>query len=61
MALPSRTTARLVIIGNEILGGKVLDTNSSYLLRRLRALGVSCTGVVVVPDSIPRIAYIQTC
>ena len=43
-------TARLVIIGNEVLSGKVEDANSPFLLRRLRQLGLCCTGVVVVPD-----------
>jgi len=49
-------TARLVIIGNEILSGKVVDANGPHLLRRLRQLGVRCTGVIVVPDEIDRIA-----
>ena len=31
-------TAGILIIGNEILSGKVADTNSSYLCRELRAL-----------------------
>ena len=44
-------TARLVIIGNEVLSGKVQDANSPFLLRRLRQLGLRCTGVVVVPDT----------
>jgi len=39
-----------VIIGNEVLSGKVEDANSPFLLRRLRQLGLRCTGVVVVPD-----------
>src|SRR5262249_19863405 len=33
-------TAGILIIGNEILSGKVTDTNSPYLCRELRALGV---------------------
>lgn len=49
-------TARLVIIGNEILTGKVADSNGPHLLRRLRQLGVRCTGVAVVPDELDRIA-----
>jgi molybdenum cofactor synthesis domain-containing protein len=43
-------TARLIIIGNEVLSGKVQDANSPFLLRRLRQLGVHCTGLIVVPD-----------
>ena len=34
------TTAGLVVIGNEILSGKVVDTNSPYLAGQLRELGV---------------------
>ncbi|MCP4867582.1 MAG: competence/damage-inducible protein A [Proteobacteria bacterium] len=49
-------TARLVIIGNEILSGKVEDSNGPHLLRRLRQLGIRCTGVDVVPDELDRIA-----
>src|SRR5215470_3654492 len=33
-------TAGILVIGNEILSGKVVDTNSPYLCRELRALGV---------------------
>jgi molybdenum cofactor synthesis domain-containing protein len=52
----SRRTARLVIVGNEILSGKVVDSNSPFLLRHLRRLGVRCTGVSVIPDDVPSIA-----
>jgi molybdenum cofactor synthesis domain-containing protein len=45
-------TAALVVIGNEILSGKVADTNSAYLARELRALGVSLRRIVVIPDEI---------
>ncbi len=33
-------TAGILIIGNEVLTGKVVDQNSPYLVRELRALGV---------------------
>ena len=33
-------TAGILVIGNEILSGKVVDANSPYLCRELRALGV---------------------
>ena len=33
-------TAGIVVIGNEILSGKVVDANSPYLCRELRLLGV---------------------
>ena len=50
------TTAALVVIGNEILSGKVVDTNSAFLARELRALGVSLRRILVVPDEIEMIA-----
>ncbi len=37
---PRDRTAALIVIGNEILSGKVTDTNSPFLARELRALGV---------------------
>lgn len=52
----ARATARLVIIGDEILSGKVQDANSPWLLRRLRRRGVACTGVAVVADRIEDVA-----
>jgi len=51
-----RPSARIVVIGNELLSGKIQDSNSPWLMRRLRALGVACSGVVVVPDTIPEIS-----
>lgn len=42
--------ASMVVIGDEILGGFVTDTNSPWLADRLRAHGVPLDRVVVVPD-----------
>lgn len=42
--------ASIVIIGDEILGGFVRDTNSGWLAERLHALGVPLDRVVTVPD-----------
>lgn len=44
------TTAAIVIIGNEILSGKVCDTNSTYLCRELRQLGVNVQRIITIPD-----------
>lgn len=52
----SRKTVRLVIIGNEVLSGKVADANTPFLLGRLRQIGAVCTGVRLVPDTIPAVA-----
>jgi molybdenum cofactor synthesis domain-containing protein len=49
-------TAAIVVIGNEILSGKVVDTNSPYLCRELRALGADVDRIVVIPDEIDVIA-----
>jgi molybdenum cofactor synthesis domain-containing protein len=50
------STAGILIIGNEILSGKVQDENTPYFLRELRALGVDVRAVHVVPDEIDEIA-----
>jgi len=49
-------TAAIVVIGNEILSGKVVDTNSPYLCRELRALGVDVLRITVIPDDVDVIA-----
>lgn len=43
-------TAAILIIGDEILKGHTLDTNSAFLTRALRKLGVSVQRITVVPD-----------
>ena len=43
-------TAGIVIIGNEILSGKVRDINSFYLVCELRVLGVAVKRISVIPD-----------
>jgi molybdenum cofactor synthesis domain-containing protein len=49
-------TAGILIIGNEILSGKVVDTNSPYLCRELRSLGVDVERIVTIPDMVDVIA-----
>ena len=49
-------TAGIVVIGNEILSGKVVDANSPYLCQELRPLGVDVQRVVVLPDAVAVIA-----
>ena len=49
-------TAGIVVIGNEILSGKVVDTNSPYLCQELRPLGVDVRRIVVLPDDVEVIA-----
>ncbi|MBI5025856.1 MAG: competence/damage-inducible protein A [Nitrospirae bacterium] len=48
-------TAGIIIIGNEILSGKVRDINSPYLTDELRALGVNVLRISIIPDDIDEI------
>jgi molybdenum cofactor synthesis domain-containing protein len=50
------SSAGILVIGNEILSGKVVDTNSPYLCRELRALGVDVERILTIPDAIDVIA-----
>jgi molybdenum cofactor synthesis domain-containing protein len=50
------SSAGIVIIGNEILTGKVQDENTPYLLRELRRQGVDVPRVHVISDVISEIA-----
>lgn len=45
-------SAGIIIIGNEILSGKVTDTNSPYLCRELRELGVDVDRILTIADEI---------
>jgi molybdenum cofactor synthesis domain-containing protein len=49
-------TAGIILIGNEILSGKIVDANASYLCRELRALGVEVRKISVIPDEVALIA-----
>ena len=49
-------TAGVIIIGNEILSGKVVDTNSAFLARELRSLGVTVRCILTIPDELDTIA-----
>ena len=49
-------TAGIVLIGNEILSGKIADANAAYLCRELRQLGVELRRISVIPDEVELIA-----
>jgi molybdenum cofactor synthesis domain-containing protein len=49
-------TAAALVIGNEILSGKVEEANVAVLARTLRSLGIALTRVVVIPDEVETIA-----
>jgi molybdenum cofactor synthesis domain-containing protein len=46
-------TAGILIIGSEVLSGKVTDENSPYLARELRELGVEVRRILTIPDEMP--------
>ena len=49
-------TAGFLVIGNEILSGKVVDTNSPFLAKELRKIGVDLERILTIPDDIDVIA-----
>ena len=49
-------SAAALVIGNEILTGKIADTNTTVLARGLFELGIELRRVLVVPDEIDVIA-----
>ena len=49
-------TAAALVIGNEILSGKIADTNTTFLARGLFELGIELRRVVVCPDEVDTIA-----
>src|SRR4029434_5608715 len=49
-------SAGIIVIGNEILSGKVADTNAPFLARELRALGVDLRRILTIPDELDEIA-----
>jgi molybdenum cofactor synthesis domain-containing protein len=49
-------TAAALIIGNELLSGKVAETNLFELARTLRALGVTLRRAVTLPDDLEALA-----
>jgi FAD synthetase len=49
-------TCAMVVVGNEILSGKVQDTNAYFAARELRRIGVTLKRITVVPDEYQPIA-----
>jgi nicotinamide-nucleotide amidase len=57
MSQASTTRASTVIaVGDELLAGFTLDTNSHWLAQRLRTLGIPLKRVTLVRDRVPEIA-----
>ncbi|MEW6214934.1 MAG: molybdopterin-binding protein [Nitrospirota bacterium] len=49
-------TAGIIIIGDEILSGKVQDINSQFMVKELRLHGIDVRRISVIPDDINEIA-----
>lgn len=45
-------TAGIIIIGDEILKGQVVDTNTIFLTKKLYDLGVQVKKISVLPDEV---------
>lgn len=54
--MPDGIRVSIVVIGDEILGGFVADTNSGWLASRLQTLGFPLDRVSTVPDSFEAIS-----
>ena len=52
MVASGTRTAGIILIGNEILSGKIADLNAAYLCRELRGLGVDVRRITVIPDDV---------
>lgn len=50
------TSAEIITIGTEILLGEIVDTNTRYIARTLRSLGVDLYRTITIGDNIDRIA-----
>ncbi len=50
------TTAAILVIGDEILSGKVGDQNAELLIGELRELGVALRRILIVPDEVETVA-----
>jgi nicotinamide-nucleotide amidase len=50
------TTIEIICVGNELLIGKIKDTNAHFLAKQATLLGANVKRVIVVQDIIPEIA-----
>jgi len=50
------TSAEIITIGTEILLGEIVDTNTRYIARTLRSMGVDLYRTITIGDNIERIA-----
>ena len=50
------TSAEIITIGTEILLGEIVDTNTRYIARTLRSMGVDLYRTITIGDNTDRIA-----
>jgi molybdenum cofactor synthesis domain-containing protein len=55
-AATGEATAAVLLIGDELLSGKVDDENARFLIRELRDLGVSLRRIEIIADQVDTIA-----
>ncbi len=51
-----RFTVEILTVGNELLIGKICNTNAQWLAQRITRLGGKVTRIITVPDSLPDIS-----
>lgn len=51
-----QTSIVIMTVGNELLIGKILDTNSHWLCKRITELGGKITRIITVPDDVDEIS-----
>lgn len=56
IAIMNATTAAILVIGDEILSGKVEDTNARLLIGELRELGVALRRILIIPDDVETVS-----
>ncbi|XPF94113.1 CinA family nicotinamide mononucleotide deamidase-related protein [Colwellia sp. RE-S-Sl-9] len=49
----SNINLQLLLTGNELINGDVIDTNSAYIAKQLKELGIDVTRRVTIADSLP--------
>ena len=49
-------TAAILVIGNEVLSGKIEEQNARFLIGELRELGVALQCILTIPDEPEQIA-----